>query len=70
MNRSWSFGDRPKPHVRIEFTGYLTVQAFGFLVNYAVYLGLVTGYLGVDVAPVLALAVGAAVSAALTFMWC
>lgn len=67
LNRSWSFGDRPKPRIGVELAGYVIVQVLGFLINYAVFLILVTGYFVVETPPVLALGVGSILSAVVTY---
>jgi len=67
MNRSWSFGDREKPTLVIEFCGYGATQITGFLINFVIYVLLISGKLGVSVLPVLALAIGALTSAVVTF---
>jgi putative flippase GtrA len=68
VNRSWSFADRAKPRIGADMAGYVAVQVLGFLVNYAVYLALASGYPTAGIAPVLALAIGSATSALLTFI--
>lgn len=64
LNRSWSFGGRPRPRIGLEFGGYVAVQVAGFLINYAVFLALV---MGAQLASVAALAVGSVSSATVTY---
>jgi len=68
LNRSWSFGDRPRPRLGVEFGGYIAVQIVGFLINYAVFLVLVTGAVGVELAPIASLAMSSLSSATVTYV--
>ena len=68
MNRAWAFGDRERPRVGWELAGYVAVQLTSFAVNYAIYLALIDGWLGLRLAPVPALAVASIAAAVLTYL--
>ncbi|MDQ0316188.1 GtrA family protein [Amorphus orientalis] len=67
LNRSWSFGDRERPHLSAELIGYVTIQVIGFLVNSGIYVVLVLGWLGFSLPALVALFFGSGTSAFVTF---
>lgn len=68
LNRVWAFGDRERPRLGREFAGYVLIQLASFAANYMMFLLLVTGWLSIQLVPVLALAVASAVAAVLTYV--
>lgn len=68
LNRSWSFGDRPRPKLGIELGAYSAVQGIGFAINFGAYSFLVSDGLGVLAPPLVALFVGALISAVVTYL--
>ena len=67
LNRNWTFSDGRTRSPRSQYTIYLFVQLLGLIINYGIFATLVIYHPYWHAHPILALAIGSAAAAIVTF---